>query len=112
MFCAFQQPDVIAEEPQRQKLAEQAGGHGRRVFLAERFRQQVGVDDHGALSHQAVVDQVVQRGNRKGSTFGAHIVDNEQVGALVACSAFCGASPSPEPNLMVSYAATMLMAVS
>ena len=55
------------------------------------LRQQVGVDDHGALSHQAVVDQVVQRGNRKGSThFGAHIVDNEQVGALVACSAFCG----------------------
>ena len=36
MFCAFQQPDVIAEEPQRQELAEQAGGHGRRVFLAER----------------------------------------------------------------------------
>ena len=98
MFCAFfQQPDVITEEPQRQELAEQAGGHGRRIFLAERFRQQVGVDDHGALSHQAVVDQVVQRETVKAVPISVPISSIMSRSALVACSAFCGGSPSPEP---------------
>ena len=83
-FGIFLLSDVCAEESELNELPQNARSDCLGIPLFQHGRLQIGVDNHRAVFHQAAVDEVVQRGDRKGGRhLRAEVVDDEQVGIFV-----------------------------
>ena len=74
------QANVLPQEQADFKGAQQTGGDGRRIPLAQGAVGKVGGNDHRAVLQEPVIDDAVEDGlGELGGHFGAQIVHDQQV---------------------------------